>query len=139
MDIRKLMNPTRNVETKEPVWMRITVGPTMGKAMGLKSKASSFYLVADERIPYEDTSGIPDYVKENLREKKPDFRGVYCSPDVGSLIPDILADLQKYCDVTGQPGLTFIGGKEYNLQPQSSNAQLQKKMAAKGPSGNDGM
>ena len=117
--------------------MNITVGPTMGKAMGLKTEGSDFYLVADEMIPYEDVSNIPDDTKKKLCKKKPAFRGVYCSPGYCDSIPDILADLQKYCDVTGQPGLTFFYEKEYNLQPQSSN--IQSQIATKQLLGDRGM
>lgn len=128
MNLKKIVNFVRNIENEKPVWMKITVGPTVGKAIGLKSKGSSFYLVADERIPYENIFNIPNDIKEDLRKKKPDFRGVYCSATFGH-IPDILSDLQTYCDMTGQPGLTFLNGEEYNLQPQSNNAQLQKEIA----------
>ena len=102
-----------------PNWTNITVNPIIAQALGFKSKASTFYLISDKesKIDLSFTTQVADNsVKEAFHKKRPLFRGIYCSAGMESTA-DIQADLQKYCDLTGQVGLVVLNGLECKLQP----------------------
>ena len=99
-----------------PNWKNITVEPTIAHGLGFKTESSNFYVISDKKKGINEES-TPESIKKRLHRKKPLFRGVYCEAGIEN-VKDILSDLQKYCELTGMPGLVFLNGKEYNTQPQ---------------------
>ena len=105
----------RQGQENGPYWINITVPEPLAEKLGFKTKISNFYLISDKKTK---NLGDPpsEYLKENISNTKPSFRGIYCSAGVEQ-VSDIKADLQKYCDLMGVSGLTLLNGKEVSIIP----------------------